>query len=37
LMVSDKAWRPWLDSRLSLPTSPAIKRAARGPPFPLAR
>jgi hypothetical protein len=37
LMVSDKAWRPWLDSRLSLPTSPAIKQAARGPPFSLAR
>ena len=33
LMVTDKAWQPWLESRLLLPTSPAIQRAARSPPF----
>jgi len=36
LIVSDQVWQPWIESRLLLPTSPTIKRAARGPPFSLA-
>ncbi len=37
VIVSDQVWQPWLESRLLLPTSPAMKRAARGPPSSLAR
>ena len=37
LIVSDQMEQPWLESRLLLPASPAIKRAIRGPPFSLAR
>jgi hypothetical protein len=36
VIVSDRVWQPWLESRVLVPTSPAIKRAARGPPFSLA-
>jgi hypothetical protein len=36
-IVADQVWQPSLESRLLLPTSPAIKRAARGPPLSLAR
>jgi hypothetical protein len=36
LIVSDRAWLPLLNSRLSLPPAPAIKRAARAPPLSLA-
>jgi hypothetical protein len=35
LIVSDQAWLPLLNSRLSLPAAPAIKRAARAPPVSL--